>query len=46
MQMNPVNWFEIPALDYDRVVNFYTEVLGVTIEKSEMMSMNHTTHAI
>ncbi len=32
-----VNWFEIPSVDFDRAVNFYTTVLGVQIRKENFM---------
>ena len=31
-----INWFEIPATDFDRAVKFYSEVLGREIQKTEM----------
>jgi hypothetical protein len=34
---NAINWFEIPAADFDRAVNFYSSLLGVEIPKSEFM---------
>ncbi|HEY9647279.1 MAG TPA: VOC family protein [Chroococcidiopsis sp.] len=34
---NVVNWFEIPAADFDRAVSFYSTVLGVEITKGEFM---------
>ncbi|MDL5048967.1 VOC family protein [Oscillatoria amoena NRMC-F 0135] len=34
---NFVNWFEIPALDFDRAVKFYSTVLGVNITANEFM---------
>jgi len=30
---NAVNWFEIPASNYDRAINFYQEVLGAKFEE-------------
>jgi predicted enzyme related to lactoylglutathione lyase len=33
---NLVNWFEIPANDFNRAVNFYKAVLGVDIQEAEM----------
>ncbi len=32
-----IQWFEIPASDLDRAVNFYSKVLGVEIQKGEFM---------
>ena len=34
---NAVNWFEIPAADFDRAVEFYSTVLGIEIQKAEFM---------
>jgi len=34
---NAINWFEIPAADFDRAVTFYSQLLGVEIAKSEFM---------
>ncbi len=34
---NLVNWIEIPALDFDRAVKFYSTILGVTITANEFM---------
>lgn len=34
---NAVNWFEIPAADFERAVNFYNTVLGIEIRKDEFM---------
>jgi predicted enzyme related to lactoylglutathione lyase len=33
---NPITWFEIPALDYERAKKFYTEVLSVEITDMPM----------
>jgi len=35
-QMNPVNWFEIPATDLERAIKFYESVLGIKLSKNEM----------
>jgi hypothetical protein len=32
-----IQWFEIPATDMDRAVNFYTKVLDIEIQKGEFM---------
>ncbi len=32
-----IQWFEIPATDLDRAVNFYSAVLDVEIQKGEFM---------
>jgi predicted enzyme related to lactoylglutathione lyase len=34
---NAINWFEIPANDFDRAVTFYSAVLGVEIVKGDFM---------
>ena len=34
---NAINWFEIPAADFDRAVTFYSNVLGTEIQKGEFM---------
>jgi uncharacterized protein len=31
--MNAVNWFEIPATDFDRGVKFYEALLGITLKR-------------
>ena len=33
---NAINWFELPSTNFDRAVNFYTEVLGAELQKMEM----------
>ena len=33
---NAINWFEIPANDFNRAVKFYGEVLGADIHVEEM----------
>ena len=33
---NPVNWFEIPALDLDRAMAFYKAVFGLKLTKEAM----------
>lgn len=34
---NMINWFEIPAVDFDRAVKFYTTILNVEIATNEFM---------
>jgi uncharacterized protein len=34
---NAINWFEIPAIDFDRAVAFYSTVLAIEIQKAEFM---------
>ena len=31
-----INWFEIPVIDFDRAIKFYSEVLGEEVKKHEM----------
>ena len=33
---NPVNWFEIPAVDVDRAMAFYKAVFGIKLTKEAM----------
>jgi predicted enzyme related to lactoylglutathione lyase len=33
---NLINWFEIPAKDFDRAVSFYKSILGLDIKEVEM----------
>ena len=30
---NAINWFEIPALDFDRAIKFYENILGVSLRR-------------
>ncbi len=32
-----INWFEIPASDFDTAINFYSAVLGIEFYQMEMM---------
>lgn len=36
---NVINWFEVPALDFDRAKKFYETILGGDIYVSEMMGV-------
>ena len=36
---NILNWFEIPATDFQRAVKFYQTVLGITIQAQDMNGM-------
>jgi predicted enzyme related to lactoylglutathione lyase len=36
---NLINWFEIPATDFTRSVNFYKQILETGIEETEMFGM-------
>jgi uncharacterized protein len=38
---NMINWFEIPAANFDRAVDFYSTVLGISVYKSEFGGMPH-----
>lgn len=31
--MNAINWFEIPAIDFDRAVKFYENALGISMHR-------------
>ena len=33
---NAINWFEIPAADFNRAVKFYGEVLGAELQNMKM----------
>jgi uncharacterized protein len=33
---NLINWFEIPATDFNRALSFYKTILGVDIQQTEM----------
>ncbi|MDN5202851.1 VOC family protein [Fulvivirgaceae bacterium BMA10] len=35
--MNAVNWFEIPANNIDRAMEFYKNILGYDLQKTNMM---------
>lgn len=34
-----INWFEVPVTDFDRAVKFYSQILDVDIEQTEMFGM-------
>lgn len=36
-----VTWFEIPALDFDRCVNFYETILSVEMHKADFAGKKH-----
>jgi predicted enzyme related to lactoylglutathione lyase len=38
---NAINWFEIPATDFDRAVAFYSTVLGVEVMRGEFAGVPH-----
>ncbi len=31
---NAINWFDIPAVDFDRAVTFYETIMGVTLRRA------------
>lgn len=36
---NAINWFEIPAANFERAVKFYNKVLGTELQETEMMGI-------
>jgi uncharacterized protein len=38
-KMNALNWFEIPAQDFDRAVNFYEKLLQITLKRENFAGM-------
>ncbi|MCZ6521210.1 MAG: VOC family protein [Bacteroidetes bacterium] len=34
---NAVNWFELPASNFDRAVDFYSNVFGIDMHRANMM---------
>lgn len=38
---NAINWFEIPASDFDRAVAFYSTILGSPLHTGEFMGAPH-----
>ena len=34
---NAVNWFEIPASNFERAVDFYSTILGIELHKTNML---------
>lgn len=36
---NMINWFEIPAADFSRAVDFYKAILGIEIQEAEMFGV-------
>jgi uncharacterized protein len=34
--MNPISWFEIPVLDLDRAISFYSKVLEIEFELTQI----------
>jgi predicted enzyme related to lactoylglutathione lyase len=39
--MNAINWFELPATDIDRAINFYSTILNNPLRKGEFGGMPH-----
>jgi len=37
MSKNAINWFDLPAADFDRAVKFYSAILGTEIKVGEHM---------
>jgi uncharacterized protein len=37
MPQSAINWFEIPVTNMDRAVRFYNSILGIQLEKMEVM---------
>ena len=37
---NAVNWFELPASNFDRAVKFYAHILEVELQKTNMMGLD------
>lgn len=37
---NAINWFEIPAADFDRACTFYSTILGTELVRQEMGNMS------
>ncbi len=35
---NMINWFEIPAIDFDRAVKFYAAILGAEFRKETILN--------
>jgi predicted enzyme related to lactoylglutathione lyase len=38
---NAINWFEIPANDFDRAVKFYSNILDVEMQVSDANGMSY-----
>ncbi len=41
MNNNVITWFDVPTLDFDRAVNFYSEILGAKITVRKRMGQKH-----
>ena len=38
-QANTINWFEVPAVDFERAIKFYSAVFGIEMETMDMDGM-------
>jgi predicted enzyme related to lactoylglutathione lyase len=38
---NAINWFEIPASDFERAVKFYSDILGTPLRKEDFGGLPH-----
>jgi predicted enzyme related to lactoylglutathione lyase len=38
---NAINWFEIPAVDFERAVSFYSAIMGAPVIKGEFQGVPH-----
>jgi uncharacterized protein len=38
---NAINWFEIPSVDFDRAVQFYSAILSQPVRRDEFMGVPH-----
>jgi uncharacterized protein len=38
---NAINWFEIPSVDFDRAVQFYSDILAQPVRRDEFMGVPH-----
>jgi hypothetical protein len=41
MVQGQITWFEIPVEDLDRAITFYTNVLGIKIEKNKFLKQEY-----
>lgn len=39
--MNAINWFDLPATDIDRAIQFYSTILDKPVKKDEFNGMPH-----
>ena len=38
---NAITWFEIPAVDFERTINFYETLLGIPLRRMDFMGTPH-----